>query len=203
MALQSGWLAGRTPRPSAAATSEGDEALRTRQSLLTVLVSVLVLVSAGALAQSAAATEYDALSFANTHFCLNDPQGNTANGVQPNIWECNYGPNQRFTFAPTTIYGGPYLIELWNNPSKCLADPSNLHEDGIKLEIWECANAPAFQWYAFSFGYEFPEAEPLIFETSGHMAFGNKDGVEKNGNPVIMWSQNNGRDLTWTVHFGV
>lgn len=176
-------------------TNEWEHTMRKRRLVLAVAAFLATLSLAGAVAQSAAALPYDVtIEFHGSGLCLNDPQGNTSNGVQLNVWECRGHLNQSFNLVASSTDPGYFLIKLLENPSKCVADPWASTEDGIKLEVYTCSDTPAFQWRSEPFldGYE-------AFVSPYDMAFGNKDGVRKNGNPVIMWERNWGADQDWSM----
>jgi hypothetical protein len=173
-----------------------------KRGLPAVAAFAATLALAGAAAQPAAAgfVKWEYIKFANTIFCLNDPQGNTSNGTQLNIWECNFTPNgrnQRFGFIASSVLPGTYLISLENDPTKCLADPWDSTQDGIKLEVYTCSDTAAFQWLPVP-----ALIEPLtVLLNPNYMTFGDKNGVEKNGNPVIMWEGNGGWDQSWSLEW--
>lgn len=169
--------------------------MRTRQMFLAITASAAALTLGGVMARSADATEWAAIEFSHTGLCLNDPQGNTANGVQLNIWECAPKYNQLFGLVPTSE-PGMYLIKLALDPNKCLADPWDSTENGIKLEVYTCSETPAFEWHWSENHFEKDEA---FFTKPNGMGFGDKDGIAKNGNPVIMWQYNFKHDQEWTV----
>jgi hypothetical protein len=170
--------------------------MRARRMLLTVTTSVSVLVLAGALAQSAAALEYEPIVWNSTEWCLDDPGYNSSNGVQLDIWKCNYGSNQLFAWEPSHSKADWYLIRLGDNHSKCLADPWDSTKNGEKLEVYTCKDEPAF-WWTPQNTVEGTNSVDICFENWNELVFGNNSGVEKNGNPVVMWQYFGGPDQSW------
>jgi len=186
----------RAPKPDRWGARERKEhTLNSRRLLVNIAAFVSLLTVTGAVAPSADAQGYEAaIEFNGPRLlCLNDPQGNTANGVQLNVWECNFTTRQLFAFVPSSNEPGDYLLKLAGDTSKCLADPWDSYEDGIKLEVYTCSDTRAFQWEWAQF---FSTSE---FVNPNGMVFGNKDGLRKNGNPVVMWERNWGPDQDWLV----
>jgi lysophospholipase L1-like esterase len=67
--------------------------------------------------------------------CLDIPGGNTTNGTQPIIWDCNGGANQRWTFSGQTI----------QTLGKCLDAPTGA-TPGVKAQLWDCTGGANQQW---------------------------------------------------------
>ncbi|BBH68399.1 lipase [Actinoplanes sp. OR16] len=72
--------------------------------------------------------------------CLDLPNGATANGTQPIIWDCSGAANQRWT------YDGQTLRAL----GKCLDSPTGA-TTGARAQLWDCSGAANQRW-AFTSG---------------------------------------------------
>jgi alpha-galactosidase len=71
--------------------------------------------------------------------CLDVPNSAQANGTQVDIWTCNGGSNQSWTYTSSrqlTVYGGAKCLDAYNNQ----ATP------GTKAEIWDCNSGANQQW---------------------------------------------------------
>jgi alpha-galactosidase len=67
--------------------------------------------------------------------CLDTPNGATANGTQPVIWDCNGGANQRWAVS------GQALQVL----GKCLEAPAGAAA-GTRVRLWDCNGSAGQQW---------------------------------------------------------
>ncbi|WUJ09445.1 RICIN domain-containing protein [Actinoplanes sp. NBC_00393] len=67
--------------------------------------------------------------------CLDVPNGNTANGTQPVIWDCNGGTNQRWTTSGGSVQA----------LGKCLDAPIGA-APGAKVQLWDCNGGTNQQW---------------------------------------------------------
>ncbi|MEV6304970.1 RICIN domain-containing protein [Actinoplanes sp. NPDC051861] len=71
--------------------------------------------------------------------CLDVPNGSTTNGVQPIIWDCSGGANQRWAFTS----GGT----IRNAQSGlCLDVNGGATANGTATILWTCTNAPNQLW---------------------------------------------------------
>ncbi|KAJ7258068.1 ricin B lectin domain-containing protein [Mycena haematopus] len=77
-------------------------------------------------------------------FCLDVPNGSTANGVKLQIWTCTPGnTNQNFQ-----THNGLAQIE-WNGSGKCIDLTNGISKSGTPIQMWDCAvpnNNPNQQW---------------------------------------------------------
>ncbi|MEV4350036.1 ricin-type beta-trefoil lectin domain protein [Actinoplanes sp. NPDC049596] len=76
-----------------------------------------------------------ALVGAGSGRCLDVPGGNSANGTQPVIWDCNGAANQRWTTSGQTLQA----------LGKCLDSPTGA-TPGAKAQIWDCSGAANQRW---------------------------------------------------------
>ncbi|GAB7045870.1 ricin-type beta-trefoil lectin domain protein [Catenuloplanes indicus] len=67
--------------------------------------------------------------------CLDVPNGNTANGTQPIVWDCGGAANQRWTADGRTLRA----------LGKCLDSPTGA-ASGARAQIWDCHGGTNQQW---------------------------------------------------------
>lgn len=71
--------------------------------------------------------------------CLDAPNGATANGTRPVIWDCNGGTNQQWTTQSNgTIRGVASGL--------CLDVDRNLTANGTGVLLWTCTGAANQVW---------------------------------------------------------
>ncbi|MGW2873295.1 ricin-type beta-trefoil lectin domain protein [Kitasatospora sp. NPDC001225] len=71
------------------------------------------------------------------HACLDVSGNGTANGTPVQMWECNGGDAQKWT------YNG-YKLQAANG--KCLDLEANKTANGTKLQVWDCLEIPGQRW---------------------------------------------------------
>ncbi|NUO58038.1 MAG: alpha-galactosidase [Hamadaea sp.] len=111
--------------------------------------------------------------------CLDLPNGATANGTQPVIWDCNGQTNQQWTFDGLTIRG----------LGKCLDAPLNATA-GAKAQIWDCNGQTNQQWNVNANGTISGVQSGLCLDVNG--------GNTGNGTTVILWTCHGGTNQIWT-----
>ncbi|MGW2540942.1 ricin-type beta-trefoil lectin domain protein [Kitasatospora sp. NPDC001574] len=72
------------------------------------------------------------------HACLDVSGNGTANGTPVQMWECNGGDAQRWT------YNG-YKLRAANG--KCLDLEANRTANGTRLQVWDCLEIPGQRWH--------------------------------------------------------
>jgi alpha-galactosidase len=111
--------------------------------------------------------------------CLDVPNGATANGTQPVIWDCNGGANQRWTVA------GQSLQAL----GKCLDAPLNATA-GAKVQLWDCNGGTNQQW-TFN-------ADGTIRGTSSGLCLDVDRNLTANGTAVLLWTCTAAGNQRWS-----
>ena len=111
--------------------------------------------------------------------CLDVPNGATANGTQPVIWDCNGGANQRWTVA------GQSLQAL----GKCLDAPLNATA-GAKVQLWDCNGGTNQQW-TFN-------ADGTIRGTSSGLCLDVDRNLTANGTAVLLWTCTAAANQRWS-----
>jgi hypothetical protein len=76
--------------------------------------------------------------------CLDVPNATTTNGTQMELWDCNGGSNQRFT------YTSGKQLQVYGN--KCLDASGQGTSDGTAVIIWDCNGQANQQWNVNSNG---------------------------------------------------
>lgn len=111
--------------------------------------------------------------------CLDVPNGNTANGTQPVIWDCNGGANQRWTVS------GQSLQTL----GKCLDAPTGATA-GVKVQLWDCNGQTNQQWTLQSDGTVRGAASGLCLDVDHNLT--------ANGTLVLLWTCNAAANQRWS-----
>jgi len=111
--------------------------------------------------------------------CLDVPNGNTANGTQPIIWDCNGGSNQRWTLSGQTL----------QVLGKCLDAPLNATA-GTKAQIWDCNGGTNQGWTLNANGTISGVQSGLCLDVNGN--------ATANGTTVILWTCTGAANQRWT-----
>jgi len=114
--------------------------------------------------------------------CLDVPNAATANGTLLEIWDCNGGSNQQWTY----LSNGE--LQVYGN--KCLDVPNNATTAGTKVEIWDCNDGSNQQWNLNSDGTVVGRGSNLCLDVTG--------AGTANGTSVEIWTCNGGSNQKWT-----
>jgi hypothetical protein len=115
--------------------------------------------------------------------CLEIGGSGTANGTQPQLWDCNGGTNQRWTYTASkqlTIYGG-----------KCLDASGQGTTNGTQAIIWDCNGQPNQQWNLNADGSIAGVQSGLCLDAAGN--------ATANGTKIQLWACHGGTNQRWTV----
>lgn len=113
--------------------------------------------------------------------CLDVPGSSTTNGTQLDIFTCNGGTNQSWTYnasAELRVYG-----------NKCLEAYQQGTADGTKVDIYDCNGGANQKWRLNSNG-------TIIGEQSGKCVDVSSAGTA-NGSAVILWTCTVGSNEVW------
>lgn len=113
--------------------------------------------------------------------CLDDPAGNTTNGTQMIIWDCNGGTNQRWTYTSAN-----QLQVL----GKCLDAYNNGTTAGTNVVIWDCNGGANQQWLLNADGTITGVQSGLCLDVTG--------AGTANGTLVELWTCHGGSNQKWT-----
>jgi lysophospholipase L1-like esterase len=111
--------------------------------------------------------------------CLDVPNGTTANGTQPIIWDCSGGANQRWSVTGQTLRA----------LGKCLDSPTNATA-GAKAQLWDCHGGTNQNWTLNANGTIRNAQSGLCLDVSGN--------ATTNGSPVILWTCTAAANQLWT-----
>jgi hypothetical protein len=116
--------------------------------------------------------------------CLDDPDGNLADGVQLRIWPCNNAAAQRFQV------GGGSPISAAAVGGKCVdvAGQDN-GTDGTPVQVWDCEGYAADQSWVY-------DANAGTLKTLGRCLDINGNGTAEN-TQVELWTCNNALGQSW------
>ncbi len=114
--------------------------------------------------------------------CLDVPSQATTNGTLLDIWDCNGGANQQWTYLSNgelQVYG-----------SKCLDVPGHATSAGTRVEIWDCNGGANQQWNLNSDGTVVGRESGLCLDVSG--------AGTANGTAVEIWTCNGQSNQKWS-----
>ncbi|MFI6128583.1 ricin-type beta-trefoil lectin domain protein [Micromonospora sp. NPDC051141] len=115
--------------------------------------------------------------------CVDLPGSTTTNGAQAQLWDCNGGANQRFSYTAAkqlTVYG-----------TKCLDASGQGTANGTAVVIWDCNGQANQQWNVNADGSITGVQSGLCLDAS---AFGTTNGTK-----VQLWQCLNGANQRWTL----
>ena len=148
-----------------------------------IVVLVGLLGGAAATLHASAATAGTPIVGAQSGRCVDVPNSSTNNGTQVQLWDCNGGANQSWTYTASrqlTVYG-----------NKCLDASGQGTSNGTALIIWDCNGQANQQWNINSNG-------TITGVQSGLCVDANGQGTA-NGTKIIFWSCNGQSNQRWSV----
>ncbi|MDP9793052.1 alpha-galactosidase [Catenuloplanes nepalensis] len=111
--------------------------------------------------------------------CLDVPNGNTANGTQPVIWDCNGAANQNWTVTGQTLQA----------LGKCLDAPIGAVA-GAKAQLWDCNGGANQQWTL--------QAGGTIRGNQSGLCLDVDDNQTANGTQVLLWTCTGAANQIWS-----
>jgi hypothetical protein len=111
--------------------------------------------------------------------CLDIPASNTANGTQPQIYDCHNGANQRWTVNGQTL----------QSLGKCLDAPTGAVA-GSKVQIYDCNGQSNQRWNLNTNGTISSAANGLCLDVNGNKTV--------NGTLVILWNCTTANNQRWS-----
>jgi len=124
-----------------------------------------------------------ALVGAQSGRCVDVPNATTTNGAQVQLWDCNSGANQRWTYTASRqlmVYG-----------SKCLDANGQGTTNGTTAVIWDCNGGANQQWNLNADGSITGVQSGLCLDANG--------GATANGTKIILWSCNGQANQRWNL----
>ncbi|MFI9783143.1 endo-alpha-N-acetylgalactosaminidase family protein [Kitasatospora sp. NPDC051984] len=119
---------------------------------------------------------------AASHRCVDIPGSDSTNGTGIDLWDCNGGANQTWTFP-----GDGTIRSL----GKCLDVAGHGTTNGTRVALWDCNGGANQQWTYDSATGTFTGAE------SG-LCLDATDAATDNGTPLEIWSRTGGANQQWT-----
>jgi poly(3-hydroxybutyrate) depolymerase len=114
--------------------------------------------------------------------CLDINGGSMTNGIQAQLWDCNGGSNQRWTYTSSKqlmVYG-----------NKCLDAYGKGTSNGTAVVIWDCNGGTNQQWNINSNGTITGVQSGLCLDANG--------ANTANGTKIIIWSCNGQSNQQWS-----
>ncbi|WP_084546651.1 RICIN domain-containing protein [Glycomyces arizonensis] len=115
--------------------------------------------------------------------CLDVPNQSTANGTQVEIWDCNGGSNQQWTYTDAgelRVYG-----------NKCLDAEGAGTADGTLAIIWDCHGGTNQKWNLNADGSITNVQSGLCLDVEGYGT--------ANGSLVHLWTCHGGTNQQWNL----
>ncbi|MFE7173139.1 ricin-type beta-trefoil lectin domain protein [Streptomyces sp. NPDC057616] len=116
--------------------------------------------------------------------CLDLYDNTITNGTQAELWDCNGGQNQAWTYTSRkefVLYG-----------SKCLDAYNQGTTNGTKVVIWDCNGQNNQKWNVNSDG--------TITNVNAGLCLDAHDNGTANGTSLVLWSCGTGDDQKWRLN---
>jgi hypothetical protein len=115
--------------------------------------------------------------------CIDVPNATTTNGTQVQLWDCQTGASQRWTYTAGKQLTGP--------GNKCLDANGAGTTNGTTVIIWDCHGQPNQQWNVNTNGTITNAQSGLCIDANG--------AGTTNGTKIILWSCSGGANQRWTL----
>jgi glucose/arabinose dehydrogenase len=113
--------------------------------------------------------------------CVDVNGAGTTDGSKVQLWTCNSGTNQRWTFDGSTV----------RSLGKCLDVASGGTADGAAVQLWTCNGATSQNWAAGANGSLVNQKSTKCLDANGA---GTADGTQ-----LIIWTCHSGANQRWTL----
>ncbi|MDX3314725.1 RICIN domain-containing protein [Streptomyces sp. NPDC054884] len=116
--------------------------------------------------------------------CLDMFDSTISNGTQAELWDCNGGSNQAWTYTSRkelVVYG-----------NKCLDAYNHGTANGTKVVIWDCTGQNNQKWNVNSDGTVTNVNAGLCLDAYG--------AATANRTPIVLWSCGTGDNQKWTLN---
>ncbi|GIF64029.1 hypothetical protein Ais01nite_20640 [Asanoa ishikariensis] len=114
--------------------------------------------------------------------CVDIPGTTTTNGTQAQLWDCNGGSNQRWTYTASK--------QLTGSGNKCLDANNQGTVNGTAAIIWDCNGQTNQQWNLNTNGTITSALSGLCLDASGNGT--------ANGTKLHLWSCHGGTNQQWS-----
>jgi hypothetical protein len=160
-----------------------------KRALMAAFATIIACIAAvgfvGVTSASAAASG-TIVSSANGK-CLDLADGSTANGNQPQMWDCTSGNlNQSWTLADN----GSVQVR-----GKCLDVANNSTANGAVVHTWDCFDSVSTQKWALTAGKD-------LINLASNKCLDIKDNNLANGAKLQLWDCSGGANQKWTFSGG-
>jgi hypothetical protein len=118
--------------------------------------------------------------------CLDDTGNSTKNGNKIQIWTCDGGASQRWTFAKD----GTLRVN-----GKCLDMVNNSTTAGARLQLWSCTGGTNQQWVL--------DSDAQLLNLAADLCLDDPGATTKNGTQVEIEGCTGGAQRAWTVPAGL
>jgi hypothetical protein len=160
-----------------------------KRALMAAFAAIIACIAAVGLigvTSASAASSGTIVSSANGK-CLDVTDGSTANGNQPQMWDCTSGnQNQQWTFADN----GSVQAR-----GKCLDIANNSTANGAVVHLWDCFDTVATQKWTLS-------ASKDLVNVAANKCLDIKDNNLANGAKLQLWDCSGGANQKWTFSGG-
>jgi len=136
----------------------------------------------------------------NTNLCLDVPGGDTSNGNQLWLWECNGRESQRWHMDAVQIRYAP-------DESKCI-DAGDM-SDGTQLFLWDCNGQDQQKWTANDWAIDGNPVQVYLatpdefftddWATDGKTCLDYYGDWESNGQPLHVWECSGEPNQLWSL----
>jgi len=120
--------------------------------------------------------------------CLDDAGNSAANGTKVQIWTCNGGAAQNWTFVPDGFPGAAGTVTIHG---KCLDIAGGGTANGSKVDLSSCTGGGNQQWFLAGFGVLFNPASAKCLDDTGMST--------ANGRQVDIYTCVGTTNQTWTL----
>jgi hypothetical protein len=157
--------------------------MKRRSKILAIVTSAAVVGTLGVLGMSNAfAASSGTLVSSLDGKCLDVTDGSTANGNQPQLWDCTAGSsNQQWTLADNGSVQGK---------GKCLDVANNSTADGAVVHLWDCIDTVATQKWTLS-------AAGDLVNNAANKCLDVKDKSTANGAKLQLWTCTGTSNQKW------
>ncbi|MER6082604.1 RICIN domain-containing protein [Streptomyces sp. NPDC001833] len=114
--------------------------------------------------------------------CMDDPGGSTTAGTKVDIWDCDGGANQQWTYT-----SGRTLT----TKGLCLDASGGATTPGTKVILWTCTGSDNQQWT--------PQPDGTIRGVRSGLCLDVTGGATANGTPLELWTCTASANQRWTT----
>ncbi|WP_405669900.1 RICIN domain-containing protein [Streptomyces sp. NBC_01530] len=114
--------------------------------------------------------------------CLDDPGASTTAGTQVDIWDCDGGANQQWTYT-----SGRALT----TKGLCLDAYQSGKTPGTKVILWNCSGSSNQQWT--------PQPDGTVKSVQSGLCLDVTNGATTNGTPMELWNCSASANQRWTT----